>query len=268
MGLGVLTELAEERGVGTVVGVETPPEILNLWERYAPWYRKTFGKIGVFRGFAKQLKRYLLPVPGGVALDGGCGPGLHFKAIIQAVKPSCLVGLDISPAMMNEARETIGKRRMGRLSRKHNCRIELKQADLCQGIPFPDATFDVQVFHLVFYYLPIGEWKNILREAFRVAKHGGYIVSTNVLKKFDFKKELGIRLLIREMLLHRKAIILLMKKIKPVMISFQDLVERGVISYPSKDELIDFHRQLGFENIETQYVWKDNTIMIRAHKPE
>lgn len=236
--------------------------LLRLWEEYAPIYRKSFGKISVFQGFAKKLEEYLLPVPGGIVLDGGCGPGLHFEMIIQATNPSQLIGLDISPKMLEEANRT-----RERLNRKHRCQIDLKEANLCKGIPFPDSTFDAQVYHLVLYYLPSGKWREVLREAFRVAKPGGYIISSSVLRRFDFKKEIGIGWLIKEMLLHPRAVFLSMVKARPILAKFQDLEQKGVLSYPSERKLVDFHHSLGFEKVVCKEIWK-NTIMIRAHKPK
>ena len=236
--------------------------LVPLWEQYAPWYKKTFGKIGVFRGFAKKLKKFLLPAPGGTVLDAGCGPGLHFKSIIKTVKPFSLVGLDVSFSMLEEAKSV-----KERLASHNICQITLKHADLCEGIPFPDETFDVQLFQLVLYYMPTGEWKNVLVEAFRTTKPGGYIITTNVLKRFDFKQELGPLLLFKEMFCHFLSIVRLMKHVKPILTAFQALGEKGVIGYPSEEGMINFLYRIGFRNIETRFVWKDNTLMIRAHKP-
>lgn len=252
--------------VETLEIVETPPKILDMWRRYAPWYKKTFGKFWVFRGFAKKLRRYLLPVSGGVVLDAGCGPALYAKTFIRRLKPSRLVCIDVSPEMLEEARGTVNKWWMSWLCRWRNCQIELKQADLCKGTPFADGTFAAQFYLLVMYYLPFGEWRNVLAEAFRVAKPGGYVVSTNVLGRFDFKEELGFWRLLKE-LTHPRAIKRFMKNVKPILTGFQDMAVEGVIGYPSLQELLGLHRDLGFERIEFQYIWKTNTVMIRGFKP-
>ena len=236
--------------------------LMKLWDNYAPYYEKSFGKISVFQGFAKKLREYLLPVPGGVVLDGGCGPGLHFEMIVQATNPSRLVGLDFSPKMLAEANKA-----RERLNRKHRCQIDLKEADLCKGIPFSDNTFDAQVYHLVLYYLPADKWREVLREAFRVAKPGGYIVTSNALKRLDLRKEIGIGFFLKETLFHPMAIFWTVVGARPILVEFQDLEKKGVLSYPSEDELIDFHHRLGFEKVVCKEIWKD-TIMIRAHKPE
>jgi len=239
-------------------------EILSkLWDKYAEVYEKSFGKISVFQGFAKELEEYLLPTSGGVVLDGGCGTGLHFERIIHFLNPSRLIGLDLSPKML-EGADKIKER----LNQKYKCQIELKEADLSKGIPYSDNTFDAQIYHLVFYYLPSGKWKNALQEAFRVAKPGGYIITTNVLKRFDFKKEIGILLLLKEMILQPKAVFLIITKVKPILLKIQKLEEKGLLSYPSEEELINFHYYLGFEKVVCKKIWKDNTIMIRAHKPK
>ncbi len=237
-------------------------KLLSLWDEYAPNYRKSFGKISVFQGFAKKMEEYLPATPGGIVLDGGCGPGLHFERIIRATRAKFLIGLDCSPKMLQEA-----ERSRGRLEGEYDCEIKTVHADLVQGIPFPENHFDVQIYHLVLYYLPLNIWKEVLRETFRVAKPGGYVISTNVLERFDFRKEIGISWLIKETFFHPLAVFLIMKKIRPIMTKFQDLEQKGELSYPSREELISFHAKLGFKNISCQNIWKENTVIIKACKP-
>jgi len=256
--MAVTEEMKTRDGIDGVLS----GHLLEQWEEYATIYRDSFGELSVFQGFAKKLEEYLLPVLEGVVLDGGCGPGLNFERIIRATEPLRIIGLDISPKMLEGAGETKKK-----LAQKYQCQIDLKEADLCEGIPFPENTFNAQIFHLVFYYLPKGEWKNVLSEAFRVAKPGGYVISSNALKRFDFKKEIGILWLIKEVLLHPKAVYLSMTKVRPILVEFQELEEKGVLRYPTKKDLMSFHYELGFEKVVCKDIWR-NMIMIRAHKPE
>jgi ubiquinone/menaquinone biosynthesis C-methylase UbiE/protein-S-isoprenylcysteine O-methyltransferase Ste14 len=97
-------------------------------------------------------------------LDIGTGPGRLLIALRQTFPDAALVGVDISPAMVAEAR-----RNMNACGKRY-C-IEVKVAD-ANALPFADATFDRVVSTAAFHH-----WKDPIRalsEAHRVLKIDGY----------------------------------------------------------------------------------------------
>lgn len=98
------------------------------------------------------------------ALDLGCGTGPYLPLLACFAKE--VVGIDIAPAMLEEARKKLPDEAMN---------ITLVQGSVMQ-IPFRDNYFDIGVCVGVLEYLdnPI----EVLRESFRVMKPGGQIVFT------------------------------------------------------------------------------------------
>lgn len=71
--------------------------------------------------------------PGAQVLDVACGPGRNLPLLLDAVGPGGrVVGVDISPAMLAKAR-----------SRAVDA--ELLEADVSEGLPLGDGTFDAVV---------------------------------------------------------------------------------------------------------------------------
>jgi ubiquinone/menaquinone biosynthesis C-methylase UbiE len=97
-------------------------------------------------------------------LVAGCGTG-NFEAFALRREPNlAIAALDFSPAMLARAR---------RKCRQYP-RVTHQQADLCQRLPFPDASFDVAVMCNVLYALP--DQPAALAEVARVLKPGGRFV--------------------------------------------------------------------------------------------
>lgn len=236
-------------------------DLVRIWDKFAGFYDKSFGIVGVSKGFSRNLEGYLTTIKGwGVVLDGGCGAGLNFEPIIKTYNPSLIVGLDISPKMLEKAAKTKEK-----LEKKYECRIKLEKADLCEGIPFPDETFDLQVFQIVLYYLPAGKWKDVLKESYRTAKPGGYVISSNVLKGFNFRREVGLNAVFKDAFRHPRAVYLTLTKLRSTLVKFQNLEKEGFLDYPTEDELIGFHNGIGLKVLETKKIW-NKTLMIKARK--
>ena len=77
------------------------------------------------------LKRYGVE-PGCAHLDIGCGPG-HVLGLRESLRPSLVVGLDLSPIALG-------------LARKAHPDAVLMRADVTNRLPFRDETFDVARF--------------------------------------------------------------------------------------------------------------------------
>ena len=97
-------------------------------------------------------------------LDIGTGPGHLLVALRQTVPNAELVGVDISPAMVAQARRNM------KMSGQES-RIEVRVAG-ADALPFADGTFDrvVSTGSLHHWKAPI----HALSEAHRVLKAGGY----------------------------------------------------------------------------------------------
>ena len=101
-------------------------------------------------------------------LDLGCGPGISTFALATRIpRPAHLVGLDLSPEMVEIARGTHRK------SWPHLRHLEFQQGDASQ-LHFPSGSFDL-VFGHSFLYL-VDDPIAVLREVKRVLKPTGQVV--------------------------------------------------------------------------------------------
>jgi precorrin-6B methylase 2 len=76
--------------------------------------------------FRRQIVARLVPLPGEVILDVGCGTGLNFKAIRDAIGPSGrLIGVELSPRMLDVAR--------ARIERHGWANVEVVEADVAEA---------------------------------------------------------------------------------------------------------------------------------------
>lgn len=99
----------------------------------------------------------------GSALDVGCGTGLVARALRARGFAGQILGLDISQASLEIARQC-------------GAYDSVAQADLRQRFPFEDDSFDALVCVGVMTYLP--EVEKMWREFARVARPGGLVVVT------------------------------------------------------------------------------------------
>lgn len=101
--------------------------------------------------------------PEDTSLDVACGPGLLACAFARVVRHA--VGLDLTPAMLEQARKTQQEQGLTNLT--------WQQGDVT-ALPYPDAHFSIVSSRFAFHHLenPLGA----LREMKRVAKPGGRVV--------------------------------------------------------------------------------------------
>jgi SAM-dependent methyltransferase len=94
-------------------------------------------------------------------LDLGCAAGQLSEAL--ADRGARVVGVDISPVMVELARRRCGDR------------VRLHCADIGQPLPFlSDGSIDVVTASLVMHYL--ADWTATLSEVWRVLRPGGFLV--------------------------------------------------------------------------------------------
>lgn len=97
----------------------------------------------------------------GSVLDIGCGGGgfLRFLREQSADRPPRLIGVDISPLVIERAR------------RGHGADFEFIQAD-ARSIPLPSASVDIVACSLFLHHFDPPDVIDILREAARIARRG------------------------------------------------------------------------------------------------
>jgi SAM-dependent methyltransferase len=115
-------------------------------------------------GVITQLREFAPPMETKSALDFGCGVGRLSQFLADYY--DCVVGVDISPTMLELAR---------RLNR-HGNRVEYIQNTVDNLHIFTDAHFDLVYSNLVLQHMDPVNAANYLKEFFRITKKGGYVV--------------------------------------------------------------------------------------------
>lgn len=110
--------------------------------------------------------------PNDTSLDVACGPGLLACAFARVVRHA--VGLDLTPAMLDQARKTQTQQGLKN--------VTWHQGDV-YALPFPDAHFSIVSSRFAFHHLldPLAA----LKEMKRVAKPGGRVVVADMTPAAD-----------------------------------------------------------------------------------
>jgi len=118
------------------------------------------------RRTAERDAAYLLPRlrAGMRLLDVGCGPGTITVGLGRAVAPGEVIGTDVVPAVLEEAR--------AHLATTDVTNVRFEEGSV-YALPYEDASFDVVHMHQVLQHLarPV----DAAREAFRVLRPGGLL---------------------------------------------------------------------------------------------
>lgn len=91
------------------------PEVVQTYSRRSKKYDSVVKVFDLFSSFGFNIPawreaaiRDLHLKPGDTVIDLGCGTGLTFPALYQAVGPAGrIIGVDISPAMLDQARQSV-----------------------------------------------------------------------------------------------------------------------------------------------------------------
>jgi len=164
-----------ERVQGRVVSIGRIDEsaVLDAYRRWAPVYDYTFGLV------AREGRRHAVEVINkkgeGRVLEVGVGTGLSLPDYKRRLE---VVGIDLSPDMLEKARERVDQERLDHVTGLH----EMDAADL----KFADGSFDTVVAMFVMTVVP--EPEAVMRELSRVTKPGGEVLLVN-----HFSQREGVR---------------------------------------------------------------------------
>ena len=136
-------------------------------DRYAHGYSES-----VLRSHAARTAATCFPYglahlhPGMTVLDVGCGPGTITADIARLVSPGQVIGVDVEPAVLDQAREHAAS--VGVTN------VEYQIGD-AYALDFPDGTFDLTHIHMVLHHVtdPVA----VLRELSRVTRPGGIVAA-------------------------------------------------------------------------------------------
>lgn len=148
-------------------------QIRRLYSERAARYdfsAKLYYLIGVrINAYRREAVRALNLQPGDTVLELGCGTGLNFPYLLEAVGPEGkVIGVDLTPAMLAEARERI---------QTHGWRnVELVQADASQ-FAFPQGV-DGVFSSFALSIMP--NHRDIIRNAAQALTDGGRLVTLDL----------------------------------------------------------------------------------------
>ena len=147
-------------------------DVKSAYRRWAPVYDHTFGRV------ATEGRRHAVEIinrGSGRVLEVGVGTGLSLPGYGRQLE---IVGIDLSPEMLEKARERVEIEGLGNVTGLH----EMDASDL----KFADNSFDAVVAMYVMTVVPDPE--RVMRELARVCKPGGEVILVN-----HFSQEEGVR---------------------------------------------------------------------------
>jgi ubiquinone/menaquinone biosynthesis C-methylase UbiE len=132
--------------------------------------------------FIVHALRLVAPRDRGRALDIGTGPGQIVLKLARRLSLWKFVGVDRSPAMIEQARAALGSALVGR--------VEFQIAD-GNRLDFPDASFDFVMCNSVLHHL--AEPQNLLAEMARLVKPTGAILLRDLRRPSRLKYPFHVR---------------------------------------------------------------------------
>ena len=146
--------------------------VRHAYRRWAPVYDFTFGKI-VEAGRKHTVE--IINRRKGRVLEVGVGTGLTLPCYGNQLT---VTGIDLSPEMLDKARERIARHRLENVAALHEMDAT--------ALAFPDESFDTVVAMYVMTVVPDPE--RVMRELERVCAAGGEVIIVN-----HFSQEEGVR---------------------------------------------------------------------------
>ncbi len=146
--------------------------VKSAYRRWAPVYDHTFGR------FTTEGRRHAVEIINqrqGRVLEVGVGTGLSLPNYGRHLE---IVGIDLSPEMLEKAREKVDEERLANVSGLHEMDAS--------ALTFANGEFDTVVAMYVITVVPDPE--TVMRELARVTKVGGQVVLVN-----HFSQDDGVR---------------------------------------------------------------------------
>lgn len=137
--------------------------VRRAYARWAPVYDMSFANI-VEAGRRDAIR--IINERSGSLLDVGVGTGIALPDYARHLQ---ITGVDLSPDMLEKARERVAKRALSHIR-------ELREMD-AGALEFPDASFDTVVAFYVMTVVP--DARAVMAELERVVKPGGQIFIVN-----------------------------------------------------------------------------------------
>lgn len=129
-------------------------------------------KASADRASHEAMLRLARVQPSDRVLEVACGPG--FVALLFAERARQVVGLDLTEALLDQARQRQRERGL------HN--LQFVQGD-AEHLPFPESTFTIVACHKAFHHF--ANPQKVLREIHRVLVPGGRLVLGDTLSSDD-----------------------------------------------------------------------------------
>ena len=162
--------------------VEKKQQVSTMFNNIARYYDflNHFLSLGIDRRWRRKAIAKLKERNPQKVLDVATGTGDLAIEINKQLQPQSIIGLDISPGMLEIGRKKMEKRGLTEI-------IELVEGD-SENLPFDDNTFDA--ITVAFGVRNFGNIENGLREMLRVLKPGGQcmILEFSKPKRFPFKQ--------------------------------------------------------------------------------
>jgi len=133
------------------------------FERSPSHYQSFEQRYGFFRRLSETLLASMRLLPDANILDVGCGTGASSIQILEALPKSRVWGIDISPAMLETARSTIGESE----------RLTFVEGDAARLSDYFSFPFDAIVYSASIFLIP--DYRESLRHAGNLLKPSGSV---------------------------------------------------------------------------------------------
>lgn len=220
--------------------------LVEIYDESQPHFRKE-NKEKV----SQILKRIALKTGGKRLLDLGCGTGFIMELALPYFDE--VYGVDITPAMLDEARKKFAK--------KKGKKIELIESST-DKMPFKNSTFDVLTGYSFLHHL--SSILPTLKESYRVLKKGGIFYSDldpnfyfwQAIKNISKEKNVSdlMKADIRTVCNMTEDVSAMVKGLDAETVKNSEIIESKEGGF-KEEEIINLFRKAGFKKIDLIYHW-------------